>query len=120
MPRKFWETRPMRGPLADLPIVSSVKSLVVAAADGSQDRVLTTGEIVGGSAVWSPTGDRIAIDGGNYPAQELSVVDVTSGRVTSLANTLGTEPLRGTESLHVIGFSPAGTGSSSRGGTRAT
>ena len=83
-------------------------SLVVAAVDGSQDRVLISGGGAGSYPVWSPTGDRIAFDGGPLPAQELGVVDVASGTVTSVANTFGTDPLHGTDSLHVIRFSPAG------------
>ena len=84
----------------------TAQSLVVAAADGSQDRVLIpTGVTAGGlSVAWSPTGDRIAFDAGPMLSapNELRVVDVASGTVTSLASA------RGTDSLDVIKFSPEG------------
>lgn len=88
----------------------SLGSLVDAAVDGSQDRVLITSGVVpaGFRPVWSPTGDRIAFAGappvgpdGILP-NEISVVDVTSGTVTLLASASGT----GT--VQLIGFSPDG------------
>jgi len=69
-------------------------SLHVAAADGSHARVLVRGEV--DAAVWSQAGDRIAFSTSN----ELRVVDVPSGRVTSLT-ALGSAG-------HIIGFSPDG------------
>lgn len=76
--------------------------LIVAAADGSQDRMLVSWD-QGLSLVWSPTGDRIAFDSGRYSEpKELRVVDVASGAVTSLASAPGTYSLR------VIKFSPEG------------
>ena len=69
-------------------------SLHVAAADGSHARVLVPGEV--DSGVWSPAGDRIAFSSWN----ELRVVDVASGKVTSLT-ALGSAG-------HIIGFSPDG------------
>ena len=93
----------------------TAESLHVAAADGSHDRELVpTGVPFGGLAlVWSPTGDRIAFDAGpaSSPANEIRMVDVLTGRVTSLA----TAP--GTESVNVITFSPEGDRSSSQGST---
>jgi Tol biopolymer transport system component len=63
--------------------------LAVAAADGSRARVLVRGVV--NEAVWSPTGDRIAFDVPTGeartdmgPATELRVVDVASGKVTTL------------------------------------
>jgi Tol biopolymer transport system component len=67
--------------------------------------VVPSGVTLGGLAiVWSPTGDRIAFDAGptSSPANEIRMVDVLTGRVTSLA----TAP--GTDSVHVIAFSPEG------------
>ncbi len=85
----------------------SDSSLVVAAADGSNPRVLIpTGAE---NPVWSPTGDRIAFDSATGvgttdmgPATELRVVDVARGTVTSLAGKGGADALR------VITFSPEG------------
>ncbi len=83
-------------------------SLFVAAADGSQTRMLITGGVVG-APVWSPASDRIAfavqIAGhptNSSPSTELRVVDVASGTVTSLAGA------RGTDGLNAIRFSPEG------------
>ena len=81
-------------------------SLVVAAADGSQPRVLLPAGVTRGGRVpaWSPTSDRIAFDAGpasSGPA-EIRVVDVASGAITSLASAPGTG------SLDVIRFSPGG------------
>ncbi len=77
-------------------------SLEVAAADGSQPRVLVPAEAR--SPVWSPAGDRIAFIGGSELSgpSELSVVDVTNGTVAVLATT------QGSDSLQVIRFSPEG------------
>ena len=81
-------------------------SLIVASADGSQDRVLIpTGVTLGGLIpIWSPTSDRIAVDAG--PAlsapDEIRVVDVASGRVMRLASVRGDGP------SHLFRFSPDG------------
>ena len=79
--------------------------LVVAAADGSQARVLIPDEV--GNVVWSPTGDRIAFAASTGeamtnmgPATELRLVDVASGTVTKLTGVGAFD--------HVIGFSPDG------------
>jgi Tol biopolymer transport system component len=64
--------------------------LVVAAADGSQARVLIPGARTH-SLVWSPTGDRIAFasptsaekNGRHGPPTELAVLDVASGSVVT-------------------------------------
>jgi Tol biopolymer transport system component len=80
-------------------------SLVVAAASGSQARVVFPAGVGLGEPglVWSPTGDRIAFTAGSYSEpNELRVVEVASGTVTKLA----TAP--GTDSLQVIKFSPEG------------
>lgn len=75
--------------------------LIVAAADGSQSRALvSTGA---GSPHWAPTGDRIAFVGTEGSGQdELDVVDVATGQVTSLASSTATGH------LDVIGFAPEG------------
>jgi Tol biopolymer transport system component len=77
--------------------------LFVAAADGSQERVLVPTGVSGGP-VWSPTGDRVGFDTGSSlsPPNELGVVDAASGTVTSLASAPGTE------SILFIRFSPGG------------
>jgi Tol biopolymer transport system component len=82
-------------------------SLFVAAADGSQARMLVAGGVE--SAVWSPTSDRIAFDAptGGWmtnvgPATELRVVDVASGKVTTLT------AVNGARSDNVIRFSATG------------
>jgi Tol biopolymer transport system component len=75
----------------------------MAAADGSQAQVLVpTGVASGG--VWSPTGDRIAFDAGPSlsSADEIRIIDIASGKLTSLVSA------RGTGLLHVIRFSPDG------------
>ena len=79
--------------------------LGVAAADGSQARVLVPGEV--DDAVWSPTGDRIAFSSQTGegmtnlgPVTELRVVDVASGTVTRLTAAGSAD--------HVISFSPEG------------
>ena len=79
--------------------------LVVAAADGSQARVLVPDDVE--DAVWSPTGDRIAFDAPTGegmtnmgPATELRLVDVASGTVTKLTGAGAFD--------HVISFSPDG------------
>ena len=94
------------------PFLLPAESLVVAAADGSQERILVSGGVQPGglgSVVWSPTGDRIAFAvtaAGTQPgaplADELRLVNVANGTVTSLAKT------RGTDSLHAIRFSATG------------
>lgn len=90
-------------------------SIIVAAADGSQPRVMIS-EVIPAwveSPRWSPTGDRIAFvwrsniwqDQAGNPmpgTSELRVVDVASGTVKSLA----TAPA--TFSLQFITFSPEG------------
>ena len=81
-------------------------SLTVAAADGSQARVLVREGAW--DPVWSPTGDRIAFDVQRkgrtnlLPPSEIRMVDVASGRVTSVAGK------GGTEDLGVVGFSSDG------------
>ena len=85
-------------------------SVVVAEADGSEDRVLIAEGVAYGqevSLVWSPTGDRIAFHGGpsgepHPPADEILVVDVASGSVTSLARA------RAGELIYVLAFSRDG------------
>jgi Tol biopolymer transport system component len=94
---------------------STTESLIVAAADGSQPRVMIS-EVIPGwvdSPTWSPTGDRLALvwrsniwqDQAGNPmpgTSELRVVDVASGTVKSLATASATF------SLQVIAFSPEG------------
>lgn len=82
-------------------------SVVVAEADGSQDRVLIAEGVAWGSEVslvWSPTGDRIAFHGGalDGPTGEILVVDVAGGSVSSLASA------RAGEFLYVLAFSRDG------------
>jgi Tol biopolymer transport system component len=93
-------------------------SLVVAAADGSNERMLIStargmgaigsevGEIDaswGAPPLWSPTGDRILITGGNtLVGNELLAVDVATGTVTSL----GSGP--GSDRLEIRTYSPDG------------
>jgi Tol biopolymer transport system component len=88
-------------------------TVVVAEADGSQDRVLIPAGVAYGnevSLVWSPTGDRIAFHGAPVGeslaefrvADEILVVDVASGSVTSLASA------RAGELIHVLAFSRDG------------
>jgi len=79
--------------------------LVVAAADGSQARVLVPGGVQ--NPVWSPTSDRIAFAASTGeamtnmgPATELRLVDVASGTVTKLTGVGAFD--------QVIGFSPDG------------
>ena len=95
-------------------------SLVVAAADGTDQRMLVE-EAPGEDLergwwiepLWSPTGDRIAyvvrhdetLDGEGYVSEltsDLRVVDIRTGIVTTLGRVRGTRP------LHAIGFSPTG------------
>jgi Tol biopolymer transport system component len=70
--------------------------LVVASADGTERRVLVPGNVDRGPG-WSPSGDRIAFLDGTRTT--LSVVDLATGTVTTLAS--GTD-MRGTD------FSPDG------------
>ena len=70
--------------------------LVVVDRDGTQQRVLVPGGIAEGPE-WSPIGDRIAFLDGS--SSRLSVADVTSGAVTTLAS--GTD-------MRTAGFSPDG------------
>ncbi len=81
------------------------RSLMVAAADGSDAQELIAPRVEG--PVWSPTGDRIAFiywERGGPASTELRVVDVATGEVTSLvAGTGGSDLLSG-----VIEFSPEG------------
>jgi len=81
-------------------------SLIVAAADGSQARVLFSPGFPVYGIAWSPSGDRIAFDTGvwtTYPsvANELYVVDVASGTTLPVAKGRFGSP-------SVRGFSPAG------------
>jgi hypothetical protein len=79
------------------------KSLVVAAVDGSDAR-----EVEGRWAldpVWSPTGDRIAFiysEKNVYASNELRVLDVATGDVTSLAG------MGGSVEIWNIQFAPEG------------
>ena len=90
--------------------------LAVAAGDGSQARVLVPGCVEGYQAgppglAWSPTGDRIAFafEPCGAPrdmssrATELSIVDVASGTVVSLADIGGPDDILG-----YLRFSPKG------------
>ncbi len=93
----------------------STEGLVVAAANGSQARVLVPGRLQDfqgfpWSLVWSPTGDRIAYisqtsgdsrEAGRR-ATELVVLDVASASVVPLAE------LGGANGIKVIKFSPEG------------
>ena len=73
-------------------------SLVVAEADGSNRQVMFEGKV--GSLVWSPTGDRIAFISGKGTLTELRLLDVATGRVTSLVES--------SDYLSVIDVSPQG------------
>jgi Tol biopolymer transport system component len=80
-------------------------SLILMAADGSQARVLVpegVNSIL--DVMWSPTGDRIAFEAGprDSAPDELRIVEVASGRVTSLAN------VRGSGMTHLLRWSPDG------------
>ncbi len=81
-------------------------SLIVAAADGSQRRVLVpTGVTMGGLIPkWAPTGDRIAYDAGPTLSapDEIRVVDVATGTVGRVAGVGGDGP------SHVLSISPGG------------
>ena len=75
------------------------------AADGSQARVLVpegVSPVV--HVMWSPTGDRIAFEVGrpDLPPNEIRVVDLASGQVTSLAT------VRGVGMSHLLRWSPDG------------
>lgn len=73
---------------------------LVLAADGSLQRVLVPH---GDDPRWSPAGDRIAFVGkGPSGEDELQVVDVASGTVTTLASSGATDHLK------PIGFAPEG------------
>jgi len=91
---------------AHVAVVKQPGSLIVAAADGSQERVLVAAGVTSGGVglVWSPAGDRIAFDAGPLLSapDTIRMVDVVSGEVTSLVSALGTG------SVSVIGFSPEG------------
>jgi|GEM_PF-1457465 len=82
------------------------ESLVVAAADGSLDRVLIpSGVTVGGQQpMWSPRGDRIAFNAGLSLSEpdDIRIVDVASGKVTRLAGVRGVGP------SHLLSFSTEG------------
>ena len=83
--------------------------LEVAAADGSGSRVLVRGRV--DNAVWSPSGDQIAFDTQTSigltqiigPSGEVGVVDVASGKLTTLI-AVGAH-----DTGQVMGFSPDGT-----------
>ena len=101
------------GPEADSTFHAIPLTVVVAEADGSQDRVLISeGVAYGGevSLVWSPTGDRIAFHGAPREeslaeyrlADEILVADLASGSVTSLASA------RAGELIYLLAFSPGG------------
>jgi dipeptidyl aminopeptidase/acylaminoacyl peptidase len=95
----------------------SPDGLAVAAADGSQARVLVPGALEEDFPLallgleWSPTGDRIAFvqasgestdEGRTTELAVLAMVDVASGNVVSLAE------MDGAYSIHSIKFSPEG------------
>jgi WD40 repeat protein len=86
-------------------LASPSGSLSIAAADGSEARVIFSEESVE-SFVWSPTGDRIALCGADRDGRgargTLRLVDVTSGTVTTLAGA------GETDTFGVIRFSPEG------------
>lgn len=82
-------------------------SLIVMAADGSQARVLVpegVSSVLNVTWIWSPTGDRIAFEVGRpeLPPNEIRVVDLASGQVTSLAT------VRGVGMSHLLRWSPDG------------
>lgn len=74
------------------------RSLMVARSDGSESRRVSRWA---GSLTWSPTGDRIAFAQG----RQLSLLNVTTGTVTLLAEVEKTPP---DSLLSVIDFSPEG------------
>ena len=92
---------------AQVAFVDDNGALVVAAADGTGSRVVTSGLEPYGNPLWSPTGDRIAFSWtgspvGFWPDQEVRVVEVATGALTTLATDNGIDVFR------VIGFSPEG------------
>jgi Tol biopolymer transport system component len=112
-PRSQWTAR-YSPDGADIAYISQ-DGLGVAAADGSQARVLVPGVLGEDFPLtpygldWSPTGDRIAFVRATGdrtekrgPATELAVLDVASGSVVPLAET------GGAYGLHYIKFSPEG------------
>jgi WD40-like Beta Propeller Repeat len=111
-PRTQWNAR-YSPDGADIAYITQ-DGLAVAAADGSQARVLVPGCIEGYTGgppglAWSPTGDRIAFafetceKGQLRHTTELSVVDVASGTVVSLADLSGAGFVQGS-----LKFSPKG------------
>ena len=110
-PRSHWTARysPNGAEIAYI----STDGLVVAAADGSQARVLVPGDLQDFEAwpsplVWSPTGDRIAYVSRTSAestkkgrATELAVLDMASGSVVTLADL-------GRTHLFNVTFSPEG------------
>ena len=80
-------------------------ALIVTATDSSQARVLLPeGVSPALQILWSPTSDRIAFEAGprNSAPDELRIVEVASGRVTSLAS------VRGEGMSHLLRWSPDG------------
>jgi Tol biopolymer transport system component len=89
------------------------KSLVVAAADGS-DPEEVFGDCPCGSIAWSPTGDRIAFTSGKPESSsappwgaELRLLEVATGTVTLLTVTEGSDTLSALAGA-VFEFSPEG------------
>ena len=105
--REQWAYSPDKTRVAFVTAASNGSgSLTVADADGSHDRVLVAdGVTVGGlRPMWSPTGDRIAFNGGPALTEpdEIRIVDVAGGKVTSLA------AVRGVGASHLLSFSADG------------
>ena len=107
-PRSHWTAR-YSPDGSQVAFIDDDDTLVVAAADGGGSRVLASGLVrsVFGAPLWSPKGDRIAFSWTDHPqddsaVQELRVIDVASGTVTTLARGRGSEPSDG------ITFSPGG------------
>ena len=79
------------------------KSLVIAQANGSNPQAVFDGGAW--NPVWSPTGDRIGFttwEGASGGVNQIRVLDVATGRVTSLAEA------GGSDQLEVVDFSPRG------------
>jgi Tol biopolymer transport system component len=80
-------------------------SLVVAASDGSNAQEVFGDSVWPWGPVWSPAGDRIAFTSGN--STELRLLDVTTGTVTLLTETDGSDMLLVIAGA-VFEFSPEG------------
>jgi Tol biopolymer transport system component len=77
------------------------QSLVVSAVDGGARRIVASGDwfAEAGNPLWSPSGDRIALE---TRRDEIQIVDVATGKATLLATIPGVGP------RHLIRFSPEG------------